>query len=144
MLEHAAALFTLFGIAKHADEFPSRCSGGQRQKAALIRALLTPAEIIALDEPAGAIDQITRVSIYEALLSIMQQRAMEAQHLTVLIVSHDPEELLLLCDEIVVFPPQPLQPPTVFPVPLARPRLPQLRFTQEFLALKQSLWTRLL
>ena len=133
-------LFEQFRLAAAADKYPLQCSGGERQRAALIRAFLTPASIIALDEPAGAIDHISRARIYENLLDVMQANNGESTRLTVLIISHDPDELLFLCDRILVMPAiaQPLTPSVV--VEFARPRQSEIKFSSEFAAQKRFLW----
>lgn len=142
VLECCQALFERFGISAIAEKYPRHCSGGERQRAALVRALLTPAPILALDEPAAAIDQITRVGIYETLLEVVQETE-SAHRVAILTVSHDPEELLLLCDRILVLSPRPARLREVIGVPFPRPRDPALRFTPEFLSVKRRLWETL-
>jgi NitT/TauT family transport system ATP-binding protein len=136
----SAQLFEQFRLADAADKYPLQCSGGERQRAALIRAFLTPANIIALDEPAGAIDHISRARIYENLLQVMLGNDAEDTRLTVLIISHDPEELLFLCDRILIMPAvaQPLSPSVS--VGFTRPRRTEIKFSAEFAAQKRLLW----
>lgn len=133
-------LFERFNLTEEAQKYAQECSGGQRQRAALIRALLTPVDILLLDEPVAAIDHITRSRIYEKLLNIVEDHEPGAQGKTVLMVSHDPEELLQLCDEILVMPQMPATKVLAVPVPFARPRQSDLKFTAEFVALKKHLW----
>jgi ABC-type nitrate/sulfonate/bicarbonate transport system ATPase subunit len=140
----AEQLFNSFGITDQMHKYPSQCSGGQRQRAALIRALLTPVNILALDEPGGAIDHIARVKIYEALLQVVQEGACASGNVAALIVSHDPEELLLLCDRVLVIPGQCATTMTSVPITFARPRDKEIRFKPEFSELKRKLWNCLL
>jgi NitT/TauT family transport system ATP-binding protein len=98
---------------------------------------------LALDEPVVAIDHITRVHIYETLLDVVQDNHAGKQPSTVLMVSHDPEELLLLCDEILVVSQRPSTIKDRIAVPFARPRRGDLKFTPEFVELKRTLWQRL-
>jgi NitT/TauT family transport system ATP-binding protein len=100
-------LFEQFRLSHAKSKYPLQCSGGERQRAALIRAFMTPASIVALDEPAGAIDHISRSRIYENLLEIIQADKDASLSTTTLIISHDPEELLFLCDRIIVMPARP-------------------------------------
>lgn len=139
IIERATKYFSDFGLTKQKEQYPQQCSGGERQKAALIRALLSPARLLALDEPAGAIDQLTRVSIYETLLAEMQVNTDHNKHMSAIIVSHDPEELLLLCDEIISISSRGASPLKAVTVPFPRPRQADLRYSSTFSEYKRRL-----
>jgi ABC-type nitrate/sulfonate/bicarbonate transport system ATPase subunit len=140
LIQRAQALFDRFGLIKMAHRYPDHCSGGERQRAALIRALLTPAPLLVLDEPVAAIDHMTRSQIYETLFRIVDDKGESERELTVVIVSHDPEELLFLCDRILVISQRPATVVKTLNVPFPRPRYNNLKFTPEFFDFKKTLW----
>jgi NitT/TauT family transport system ATP-binding protein len=142
--QRAEALIKRFRLEDVIHKYPRQCSGGERQRVALIRALLTPANIVALDEPAGAIDHISRSRIYETLLDIMEEGKTRGKNITVIIISHDPEELLFLCDRILVMPAIGRTLGPCMTVPFTRPRQSLIKFASEFVELKRTLWNSIL
>jgi ABC-type nitrate/sulfonate/bicarbonate transport system ATPase subunit len=136
-------LFERFGLTTVAAAYPRRCSGGERQRAAIIRALLTPAKVVVLDEPVVAIDHITRVQIYEKVLESAEERKQLGDPFSVLMVSHDPEELLLLCDRVIVLTQRPATIKEQILVPFPHPRSSTLKFESQFVDLKKRLWATL-
>jgi NitT/TauT family transport system ATP-binding protein len=93
----AAPLFARFGLEGAERARPGRLSGGMRQRVAFLRTLLAGKDVLLLDEPFGALDAITRAELQEWLAA-----ALDAEPRTVLLVTHDVEEALLLCERIVV------------------------------------------
>jgi ABC-type nitrate/sulfonate/bicarbonate transport system ATPase subunit len=93
----AAPLFERFGLAGAERLRPARLSGGMRQRVAFLRTLLAGKEVLLLDEPFGALDAITRAELQEWLAA-----ALDTEPRTVLLVTHDVEEALLLCERVVV------------------------------------------
>jgi len=93
----AAPLFERFGLEGAERLRPARLSGGMRQRVAFLRTLLAGKEVLLLDEPFGALDAITRAELQEWL-----GIALAGEPRTVLLVTHDVEEALLLCDRVVV------------------------------------------
>jgi ABC-type nitrate/sulfonate/bicarbonate transport system ATPase subunit len=93
----AAPLFARFGLQGAERLRPARLSGGMRQRVAFLRTLLAGKEVLLLDEPFGALDAITRAELQEWLAG-----ALDAEPRTVLLVTHDVEEALLLCDRVAV------------------------------------------
>lgn len=85
------------GLSAMLNRRPDELSGGQRQRAALVRTLQTGKELLLLDEPFGALDAITRLQLQELLMTLCIRK-----HKTVLFVTHDVDEALLLSDEILV------------------------------------------
>jgi ABC-type nitrate/sulfonate/bicarbonate transport system ATPase subunit len=143
VLKAAGRMFACFRLADPERKYPRETSGGERQKTALIRALLSSNEIVALDEPVSAIDYIARGQIYEALLNVVTESNSVGLKRTLLIVSHDPEELLYLCDRIITFPEVGVNHIIDVKVPFARPRCIDLKFTAEFVEAKRYLWSLL-
>ena len=90
-------MFERFGLAGADHLRPSELSGGMRQRVAFLRTLLAEKEVLLLDEPFGALDSITRGNM-QAWLS----EALDSEPRTVVLVTHDVEEALLLCEEVVV------------------------------------------
>jgi ABC-type nitrate/sulfonate/bicarbonate transport system ATPase subunit len=93
----ARPLFARFGLDGAEELRPARLSGGMRQRIAFLRTLLAGKEVFLLDEPFGALDAITRAELQEWLGD-----ALGDEPRTVLLVTHDVEEALLLCDRLVV------------------------------------------
>ncbi|HWJ96084.1 MAG TPA: ABC transporter ATP-binding protein [Telluria sp.] len=84
------------------DYYPHQVSGGMRQRAALARAFISHPKVLLLDEPFGALDALTRMTLQDALRELIR----EARP-TVLLVTHDVDEALFLADRILVFSPRP-------------------------------------
>ena len=93
----ATPLFARFGLAGAEQLRPAKLSGGMRQRAAFLRTLLAGKPVLLLDEPFGALDAITRAELQEWLAD-----ALAIEPRTVLLVTHDVEEALLLCDRVLV------------------------------------------
>jgi len=95
--EQARPLFERFGLAEFEDRAPAQLSGGMRQRVAFLRTLMPQKDVLLLDEPFGALDSITRGQMQEWLVG-----ALELEPRTVLLVTHDVDEALLLTDHVVV------------------------------------------
>lgn len=93
----AMDLLAKVGLADRADEWPSVLSGGQKQRVALARALVGTPHILALDEPLGALDALTRIEMQKLLEGIWLE-----QGFTAVLVTHDVAEAVSLADRIVV------------------------------------------
>lgn len=93
----ALELFPRFGLSAYEHAYPSRLSGGMRQRAAFLRTALCGREILLLDEPFGALDVITRSDMQDWLSSMRSSLSQ-----TVLLVTHDVEEAIFLSDRIYV------------------------------------------
>lgn len=113
----AASLFPLFGLEGFEHAYPAELSGGMRQRAALMRTFLTRKGIVALDEPFGALDAHTRLKMQQWLAAVSAELGA-----TMLLVTHDVEEALILSDRVIVLSPRPARVVNEFPVPFARPR----------------------
>ena len=105
------------GLRGAAKLMPSELSGGMAQRAALARALLNEPRLLLLDEPLGKLDSLTRISMQRELIALWQQ-----QGYTSLLVTHDIEEALLLCDRVLIMSPRPGRIIAEFALPLTYPR----------------------
>jgi ABC-type nitrate/sulfonate/bicarbonate transport system ATPase subunit len=114
----AAPLFERLGLGQFEGSLPHELSGGMRQRVAFLRTLLPGRPLLLLDEPFGALDAITRASMQDWLAG-----ALQAEPRTVLLVTHDVIEALLLADRVVVLSPRPGRVVTELCVDLARPRV---------------------
>ncbi len=98
----AGELFPRFGLAGFELAAPAELSGGMRQRVAFLRTLIAGKPLLALDEPFAALDAITRGEMQQWLAE-----ALGADPRTVVLVSHDVEEALYLCDRVAVLSPRP-------------------------------------
>ena len=126
-----AAALERIGLASHGTRWPRELSGGQAQRVALARALVARPRVLLLDEPFSALDAFTRADLQEHLLA-----RWEDTRPTLVLVTHDIDEALLLADRIVVMQPHPGRIGAVFTAGLARPRMPG---APEFEALKRQI-----
>ncbi len=128
----AQPLFEHFGLASFEQTYPSQLSGGMRQRVSFLRTLMADKAVFLLDEPFGALDAISRAAMQEWLLS-----AMADVPKTVVLVTHDVEEALLLANTVVVFSSRPARILDVIEVKLpARENRLEAVSDPEFVALK--------
>ena len=123
-----------FGLEPFADAYPSQLSGGMRQRVAFVRTMLANAPVLLLDEPFGALDALTRSEMQRWL-----QDVLELERRTVVLVTHDVEEALLLADRVIVVSPRPARIVASETIYLTRPRRRSLTLAPEFLAAKARL-----
>jgi ABC-type nitrate/sulfonate/bicarbonate transport system ATPase subunit len=109
--------FVAFGLEGFEQARPNELSGGMRQRVAFLRTLLAGRPVVCLDEPFGALDALTRLNMQRWLAD-----ALEREPRTVLLVTHDVEEAVLLADRIVLLSPRPGRVVATLDVPLERPR----------------------
>ena len=107
----------LVGLETFADAFPHQLSGGMAQRASLARALVNDPRLLILDEPLGKLDSLTRLTMQGELTRLWQRRGF-----TVLMVTHDVEEALLLASRVIVFSDRPAQISADIEVDLPYPR----------------------
>lgn len=120
------------GLSGYEDALPKQLSGGMRQRAAFLRALLTGKDVLLLDEPFGALDALTKKEMQHWLLSIWQ-----ALDKTILFITHDLEEACFLSDRIVLLHPNATK--EEITVDLPRPRQPEMLHSLELASLRQEL-----
>ncbi len=130
----ADAILETVGLSNFADAFPHQLSGGMRHRAAFARAIATRPSLLLMDEPFGALDAITRLRIQEFLLSIW-----ERYRLTILFVTHDIEEAILLGDRVAIMTGSPGRISEIIEIPLGRPRQSAMVDTEGFLAIKRRI-----
>ena len=127
----------LVGLTGFARAYPNQLSGGMRQRVAIARALVYKPAMLLMDEPFGALDAQTRLQMQELLLTVWQ-----AHRTTVLFVTHDVEEAILLSDRIYVMTARPGRIKTELAVDLPRPRnLLETESDPRFTALRRQVLT---
>lgn len=114
----AESYLELVGLQGSGGKLPGELSGGMRQRTAIARALAQNAPILLMDEPFGALDEITRARQQDMLLELWQSSAGK----TVLFVTHDVDEALILSDRVILFASHPGSIAREFTVDLPRPR----------------------
>jgi NitT/TauT family transport system ATP-binding protein len=130
----ARALIAAVGLEGWESHYPYQLSGGMKQRVQLARALINRPRVLLLDEPFGALDAQTRARMQELLLRIWEQ-----YHPTILLVTHDVEEAILLSHRVHVMTRSPGRMKLQVDVPFPTPRTLDLVGTAEFAALKYSL-----
>ena len=105
------------GLAGFEEHYPHQLSGGMQQRVAIARALAVDPELLLLDEPFASVDALTRSQLQQELLHTWQE-----YHKTVLFVTHNIREALLLADRIVILTPRPGQVKSCIHLDLPRPR----------------------
>lgn len=107
----------LVGLEDFADAWPRQLSGGMAQRVGIARALTVQPEILLLDEPLGALDAMTKMTMQEELARIWREEAV-----TMILVTHDLEEAIYLADRVLVLAKERGARPRLIGVPLPRPR----------------------
>ena len=128
-------LLKLMRLNGFENYYPSQISGGMRQRVALARALITNPEIILMDEPMATLDPYLREKLQEELLDIQKTMGF-----TIVLISHDIDEVVFLSDTIVVLTNRPAQIKASIKIDF-KERKPSLRASNEFLKYKSEIWT---
>lgn len=115
--EEARAMLRRFGLEGFERAYPATLSGGMRQRVALVRTLLCRRDLLVLDEPFGALDAMTRAAMQGYLLRLREEFGR-----TVLFITHDVEEAVLLSDRVYVMAARPGRIRAERPLDLPRPR----------------------
>jgi sulfonate transport system ATP-binding protein len=115
--EKAKEYISSVGLAGFENHYPKDLSGGMAQRVAIARALITAPEILLLDEPFSALDAFTKMQLQDLLLSIW-----EKYQSTMLLVTHDVDEALYLCDRIIILRGQPGEIHHILKIEQKRPR----------------------
>jgi NitT/TauT family transport system ATP-binding protein len=122
-----AQLLDLVGLKDFGEKRPDQLSGGMRQRVSIARALTYDPSLLLMDEPFGALDQITRDDMNGELLKVwMQTRS------TVVFVTHSISEAIYLSDRVVVLSPRPGRITSIITVPLPRPRVVAMKRERVF------------
>ncbi|MEG3439159.1 nitrate ABC transporter ATP-binding protein [Pannus brasiliensis CCIBt3594] len=110
---------SMVGLTEAANKKPAQLSGGMKQRVAIARALAIRPQVLILDEPFGALDAITKEELQEELLKIWREH-----RLTVLMITHDIDEALFLCDRLVMMTNGPsAKIGEILQIPFSRPRV---------------------
>lgn len=125
--ERAEEMLAHFGLEEFGALYPSALSGGMRQRAALLRTILTEQDVLLLDEPFGALDALTRRELQDWLLNLWQEYSK-----TIFFITHDVDEALYLGDRVLVLSPRPGHIVETLEVDLPRPRRPSMIARPEF------------
>jgi ABC-type nitrate/sulfonate/bicarbonate transport system, ATPase component len=118
--------------------YPYELSGGMQQRVALARAFISNPDVLLMDEPFGALDAQTRIILQEELLNLWSR-----ERKTVIFVTHDIDEAILLSDRIVVMTNRPGKIQKIIKIPLARPRNLKLRDDPTFTEIRWQIWNLL-
>lgn len=120
--EAVADVLARVGLSEFGGAYPRELSGGMRMRVSIARALVTQPQILLMDEPFGALDEITRTQLNEELLELWQR-----QRWTVVFVTHNLYEAVYLSSRVVVMATQPGRSIAEIPIELPYPRQPDLR-----------------
>ena len=130
----AQSFFKVFGLEGYEYKYPNQLSGGMRQRAALLRTYLFSSDIMLLDEPFGGLDAITRTKMQYWLLEVL-----ESIHASVLFITHDIEESLLLSDRLYILTDKPARIKEEIIVNLPKPRIKDICTSKEFNDIKRGI-----
>ncbi len=126
------------GLSGYESSFPYQLSGGMQQRASFLRALLSPRELMCLDEPFASLDALTRADMQLWLTDIWQN-----DRRSVLFITHSIEEAIFLSDRIYVITDKPATVLNEIKVPFERPRQIEIQLDVSFLQLRQAIYENL-
>jgi ABC-type nitrate/sulfonate/bicarbonate transport system ATPase subunit len=137
-VEEARSWLEKIGLSEYEEAFPHQLSGGMKQRVAFIRALLSPAPLLLLDEPFSALDEFTRLEMQKWLLSIW-----EKERKSILFITHNIEEALFLSDRIYLLSHRPGKIIKELHIPFPRPRKEEILMEDSFQKLKIEIFKEL-
>ena len=136
--QKAASYFEEFGLAGTEKKYPAQLSGGMKQRAALLRTYLFSEKVALLDEPFSALDMLTKCTVHEWYLDVM-----EKIKLSTLFITHDIDEAILLSDRIYLLTGRPGTITKEIVVREPKPRRKDFNLSEEFLAYKREIISHL-
>lgn len=134
--QKATDMLNLVGLNDFRDSYPPTLSGGMKQRVAIARTLVMEPSILLMDEPFGALDEQTRIILGEELLQI--QRKLNQ---TILLITHNIQEAILLSDRVVVLSARPGRIKAVIDIDLPKARDSTLLATDQFAHLVGQVWS---
>ncbi|MGH3505130.1 MAG: ABC transporter ATP-binding protein [Nocardioidaceae bacterium] len=137
-VERARELLDAVGLSGFEDQRPAALSGGMQQRVALCRALVHEPSLLLMDEPFGALDELTRMEMHDLLLSLRARVGC-----TALLVTHSISEAVYLSDRVLVFSARPARLLLEISVDLPYPRHAHVRHTDTFNAIEERIETAL-
>ena len=123
----------MVGLSDYEDYYPNELSGGMQQRVGIARALANYPSVLLMDEPFGALDSQTRSLMQESLMKLWRDLK-----LTVVFVTHDIDEAIILADRVLVMGSQPGRVVSDLPVNLPRDRSSETTLLPEFLRLRKT------
>src|SRR3989344_8181687 len=132
--EIISGLLKVINLEDFSNEFPSRLSGGMRQRLAIAMVLASNSDLILFDEPFASLDQITREKMQDFLIQIF-----EKQRKTILFVTHSLEEAIYLSDRILFIDNKTKKISIDFKINFPRPRNPEIKFSRKFQEIRKEL-----
>jgi NitT/TauT family transport system ATP-binding protein len=132
--ERIETLLDEVGLNGFENSYPRELSGGMQQRASIVRALAPDPGVMLLDEPFGALDAFTRDE-----MNLLLMRLWSETFKTIVFVTHNISEAILLADRVVVMTPRPGRLARIFEIELPRPRTVEMTFEPEFIALIQEI-----
>lgn len=130
-VHRAKELLALVGLEGFEQYYPAQLSGGMQQRVALCRALIHKPKLLLMDEPFGALDELTRMEMQDLLLDIRAKT-----NATVMFVTHSISEAAYISDIVAVFSKRPSVIAELIPVELPYPRSAEIRYLPEFTELE--------
>lgn len=116
--------------------YPRELSGGMRQRASIVRVLAYDPDVVLMDEPFGALDAQTRAMLQQQLLQLWSGSGK-----TIVFITHDLEEAVLMSDRVILLTPRPASLRREYPVDIPRPRLiKDLKTSAEFVSVYREIW----
>jgi NitT/TauT family transport system ATP-binding protein len=125
----------LVGLSAFSEALPKNLSGGMKQRCAIARAYAVNPLVLLMDEPFGALDALTRVTMQDQLLATWAQ-----DKRTIVFITHDVEEAVYLGHRVVVMAAGPGRIREIIPVTLPHPRTEAMRLSTEFLKIRHQVW----
>lgn len=136
--ETARHYLSLVGLSEFEDSLPRELSGGMKQRTAIARVLANKPDMLLMDEPFGALDAQTRLQLQDLTLDVWREESA-----TVLFITHDIDEAILLADNVYVMSRRPGKIVEKIEVEIPRPRDHRITLTPEFSAIKKVIMERL-
>ena len=133
--ERAREYLDLVGLHGFGARYPHEISGGMKQRVAIARSLVYEPDVLLMDEPFAALDAQTREILQDELLRIWDKHK-----ITIVFITHSLDEAIYLSDRIAVMTHRPGRVKEIIEVPLERPRLAEVRNSEQFVHLRQRAW----